>query len=81
MARGRNGFVRRQFLTRELRSHSGARSAVRPWTSTRVEERPLPTVAVTHFLALVDRSVALDGTVPEYWFPGQSRVNRSRDNH
>jgi len=32
-------------------------------------------------LALVDRSVALDGTVPEYWFPGQSRVNRSRDNH
>lgn len=43
--------------------------------------RPLPTVAVTHFLALVDRSVALDGTVPEYWFPGQSRGNSSRDNH
>jgi hypothetical protein len=46
-----------------------------------VEERPLPTVAVTHFLALVDRSVSLGGTVPEYWFPGQSRVNRNRDNH
>jgi hypothetical protein len=81
MARGRNGFVRRQFLTRELRSHSGVRLPSDHGRAPVWRRRPLPTVAVTHFLALVDRSVALDGTVPEYWFPGQSRGNSSRDNH